>query len=113
MIDSIEARHARESAEQSRQSRELIAQTGPWLTTDTGGDQTIVIPSPNYHEEFSRILNAHGFRFEHSGVCPWWERDISKPVNGKTYTPAAWLDWAIRRYAWAWPKWEKDEGRMD
>ena len=51
---------------------------------------------------------ARVFHFEH-GLCPWWERDITKPFNGKTYTPDQWLNWAIRRYAWAWPKWEKPE----
>jgi len=111
MMDSIEARHAREGAEQRRQSRELEADIGPMLT-DKG---TITIPSPAHHEEFASILRLHGFRFEH-GLCPWWERRTDKPLalDGKTYTPAQWLDWATRRYAWAWPKWKKtDEGRLE
>ena len=107
MTDSIEARHAREAAEQRRVGRDAIADAGPHLADD---DATIVIPSPNYHAEFASILNAHGFRFEH-GLCAWWERDITKPFNGQTHTPAQWLNWAIRRYAWAWPNWEKDNGR--
>ncbi len=109
MIDSIEARHAREQAEQRRVGREAIADAGPHLADE---DATIVIPSPNYHPELGTVLKSYGFRFEH-GACPWWERATGKSMNGITHTPAAWLNWAIRRYAWAWPKWEKDEGRLE
>ena len=48
MIDSIEARHAREEAEQRRVGRELEAEIGPMLT-DKG---TITIPSPTRNKEF-------------------------------------------------------------
>ena len=108
MIDSIEARHAREAAEQRRVGRDAIADAGPHLADD---DETIVIPSPNYHHGFANTLKANGFKFEH-GLCPWWERRTDKPLalDGRTYTPAQWLDWAINRYAWAWPNWEKPEG---
>ena len=106
MIDSIEARHAREAAEQRRASRELEADIGPMLT-DKG---TITIPSPGRTKEFGWKLKAYGFKFEY-GVCPWWERATDKPLNGKVHTPAQWLNWAIRRYAWAWPNWKKDDGR--
>ena len=108
MIDTIEARHAREAAEQRRVGRELEAEIGPMLT----GYGLLTIPSPAYHKEFTVALKMRGFKFEH-GECPWWERDTSLPHQGKTYTSAQWLDWAIRRYAWAWPKWEKDNGRLD
>ena len=107
MIDSIDARHAREQAEQRRLAREAIADTGPSLAND---DTTLVIPSPARHKEFSSVLNAYGFTFER-GVCPWWQRDIAKSFNGRTYSPAEWLNWATRRYSWAWPEW--DDGRLD
>ena len=106
-MDSIEARHAREQAEQRRQSRELIADTGPHLADD---DATVVIPSPARHPVFKRILLAYGFRYEH-GLMPWWERPTDEPHAGRAYAPDGWLRWARSHYAKAWPKW--DGGRVN
>ena len=104
MIDSIDARHAHKQAEERRLAREAIADTGPYLTED---GTTLIVPTPTYHVGFNASLHAHGFRYER-GVCPWWQRATDKPFNGRTYTPAQWLNWATRRYSWAWPNWKAE-----
>ena len=96
---SPRAMKAQENARARQAGRDAIADGGPHLADKDG---TIVVPSPNYHPEFTKVLRANGFRFEH-GLCPWWERDTNLPLDGKRYLPGQWLAWAKTRYAWAWP----------
>ena len=94
---------ARENAALSLSLRDSIAAAGPHLADD---NETIVIPSPSVHPAFTKVLRRNGFHFEY-GACPWWERPVRRPVKGKTYSAAKWLEWADARYKWAWPGWKR------
>ena len=95
---NLKAAKGMENAAARQRARTTDADAGPQLVRD---GERIRIPSPNYHQKFIEILQERGFRY-FGGVLPHWHRDTDKPYQGKTYSPAAWLDWAQVRYAWAW-----------
>lgn len=81
-------------------------QDGPRLEGDR-----VIVPSTRYCEQAAQVWKQHGFTF-FGGAYPTWSRDTSRPArNGQVYSPAAWLEAAIRQYRELWPDWAGPEGR--
>lgn len=82
--------------EQQRQLREMTA--GPRLLAD---GQTLIVPSEWYNEQAADFWRQHGFKWIPG--LKRWERDTGRPLHGKCYSTAAWLESTRREFFGFWP----------
>lgn len=89
-------------AYQSRRHRDWMVQfsleamqRGPVLGED---GHTVVIPSKEgyYRSEVAAFWKSKGFRWNPNIFS--WTRDTRRPLDGKVYSPAAWLDSVRRKF---------------
>ena len=81
-----------------RQHDKAAMARGPEILAD---GHTLAVPSNHYSKEAGDFWRSKGFRFDREHTR--WTRDAQRPLGGKTYSPAAWLDAAQRRFAEFYP----------
>lgn len=88
-----QSRHEQRQAETERMLR------GPHLLED---GYTLAVPSDWYHEDAVPFWKEFSFQFNFDGESKTWQRDTRRPVDGKTYTPLAWLESTRAKYLEFW-----------
>ena len=90
--------HVRQAWHEHVQAQTHKMTAGPFLDDD---GHTLVVPSEWYHEDAARFWKSHGFEWRPKTAT--WQRDTRRPLRGKRYTPAAWLESTRRRFYRFWP----------
>ena len=84
--------------QERRTNQQHTMATGPHLDEDT---HTIIIPSEWYNPTAAAFWRKQGFHWNNGSST--WERDTRHSLNGKLYTPEAWLKSARDKFYHFWP----------
>lgn len=82
---------------QRQHDRETM-ERGPRLL---GDGHTLAVPSNWYSKEAGDFWRSKGFRFDREHTR--WVRDVRAPLQGRNYSPTAWLEAVRRRFAEFYP----------
>jgi len=86
-----------------RRRRERM-ERGPYLD-----GPALIVPTDWYNCAAVEFWKSKGFRFRDDGEYKQWMRDTRRTLDGKTYTPTAWLTAARRRYFEFFPMLKEQE----